>query len=333
MAIIVIVIIGSISLVGGFKKVKYEVGQKVAGNVVQETPGAQQNSLQLKTLKFKRPMPACGADDAVCHPMEQGVCCPDEQFVCKNGQCIGQRAPIQVSIGVTPGPLPTLEPCGMGPQGSMPLGSFDPFCQTVCGTDEGFGCYGKPVIYLYPEVRTMVDVSILTAGKIVVSNPDYPAGGWKNVLAEPNGALTYEGKKYRELFYETQVKNDWRPKVGIIIKSNLLEQKLGELVYQLGLEENEKKEFLDFWLPRLRALKSNYVLFSLIDTETKEANDKVFINPQPDTRIEFIAYFKPLALPIVIKPLELPTRPIRRGFTTVEWGGTIDRSETKNVLF
>lgn len=40
-------------------------------------------------------------------------------------------------------------------------------------------CMGKPVIYLYPLVKTLVDVLIHTSGEIIVSDPLYPEGGWK----------------------------------------------------------------------------------------------------------------------------------------------------------
>ena len=78
--------------------------------------------------------------------------------------------------------------------GSCPINQFPTGTFSICGE--------KPVIYLYPETKTLVDVSVTTAGEIVVSDPLYPSGGWKNVEAYPDGTLYYQGGKYRELFYE-----------------------------------------------------------------------------------------------------------------------------------
>ncbi len=46
----------------------------------------------------------------------------------------------------------------------------------------GGGC-GKPVIYLYPQNKTAVSVSV--GANVVKSVPDYPVGGWQNVIANP----------------------------------------------------------------------------------------------------------------------------------------------------
>ncbi|HVT00983.1 MAG TPA: hypothetical protein VHE53_01975, partial [Patescibacteria group bacterium] len=122
--------------------------------------------------------------------------------------------------------------------------------------------------------------------------------------------------------------NDFKkPKNGIIIPISNLKQELEGNLYQLGLNDTESKEFVDFWLPKLKALNSKYILFSIIEKNAKEEIDKVLINPEPDTRIEFIAYFKPLNSSINIETLNLPKRPERIGFTAVEWGGVIDNNK------
>ncbi len=194
------------------------------------------------------------------------------------------------------------------------------------GSHEGEFCFAKPVIYLYPTVITKVDVSVETTGQVVVSDPLYLEGGWKNVIASPDGTLKYQGQTYRELFYETSVDDFVKPKSGIVIKIESLDEELENYVTRLGLTRvEEREEFLDFWVPRLRALNSPYILFSILDQVEKEKTDKIHISPKPDTMIEFIAYFKPLPAPINISPLHLPEQPPERiGFTAVEWGGVID---------
>lgn len=195
---------------------------------------------------------------------------------------------------------------------------FDnPKCQTAC--------VGKPVIYLYPLKDTFVNVTLPIPGTIVESDPLYPPGGWRNVLAHPSGKLDYRGKSYKELYYETAVGKIRRPSAGIVLAMPDLEKELVRITTRLGLLPSEQGEFLYYWLPRLKALNSTYILFSLIDPIEKERIDHVNIYPKPDTFIGFIAYFMPLNNPhIPLASLELPDNPPARiGFTAVEWGGTI----------
>lgn len=186
-------------------------------------------------------------------------------------------------------------------------------------------CIGKPVIYLYPESPTYVDVTLQLSGEITRSIPTYTKNGWRHVLAQPSGTLTYNGGTYSELFYESNVPNFIAPTTGIIIEKNQLQAKLGDIVTKLGLLPNERDEFLAYWVPKLETLDGPYIFFSIFPKVNKEQFDNVLITPQPKTRIEFLAYFKPMQQMTNITPLKLPATPPKRlGFTEVEWGGTID---------
>lgn len=199
------------------------------------------------------------------------------------------------------------------------------YCSKYTTTGEGLYCEAKPVIYLYPTQTTSINVDIGTVGQIVVSDPYYPIGGWKNVLAKSDGMLYYGSQKYSELFYETSVDKINAPKDGIIIKSADLDTELDKFITRLGLIGSEKREFLDWWLPRLKNLNSSYMLLSILDQAEKTRTDQVNIFPKPDTFIGFMAYFKPLGGPMSIKPLILPDQPPKRvGFTAVEWGGVLE---------
>jgi hypothetical protein len=203
------------------------------------------------------------------------------------------------------------------------------------GGRDGWYCVAKPVIYLYPEKPTLVEVRVKTAGEIFVSDPQIETfggsapnetNGWNNVLAYPNGKLVYEGKEYRELFYESNVEDIKRPEKGLMLNSENIRVELDKVISKLGLINEEKVEFMDFWIPRLENLKSKYVFFGIIDQDEKDRIDNVYINPKPDTFIEFIAYFAPLEKPYDGKKLELPSAPpARTGFTAVEWGGTVGK--------
>lgn len=186
-------------------------------------------------------------------------------------------------------------------------------------------CVGKPVIYLYPDKPEYVNVKLLTPGNIYISIPFYPENGWKNIFSFPNGTLIYQQKTYHELYYETSINNINPPQNGIIIPSENLYQKLTQITKALGLITHEQEEFLNYWMPKLENLHKPYILFSVISPSEKNRIDSVELNPSPETRIEFLAYFKGLDAIENVQPLILPsTPPSRKGFTEVEWGGTID---------
>ena len=189
-------------------------------------------------------------------------------------------------------------------------------------------CDAKPVIYLYPEKKTDVNVTLTVPGNIVASIPKYPAAGWKDITAYPDGKLTYQGKNYSELFYEASITPIAPPTAGFVIPVKDLKTKLALITTQLGLNKNEQAEFISYWLPRLEKLHAPYIFVSLFDPETKNTIDHVVITPQPDTFIQYIFYFKPLSRPVTVQQLTLPNIPKRRGFTAVEWGGIIDQGQS-----
>ncbi len=210
---------------------------------------------------------------------------------------------------------------------SSPEGAARRHCliETTQTAAQGLGCtVGKPVIYLYPTKPTYVNVSLKIPGIITESIPTYPENGWQNVLASPGGTLTYQNSVYHELYYESAVGGVKAPSTGVVIPVSDLQTKLTTLTSRLGLLHKEQQEFLDYWLPKLEDLHTPYILFSIIDPAEKERIDHIEITPKPDTMIEFLVYFRPLQTDVApVAPLVLPNPPERRGFTAVEWGGTI----------
>ena len=66
----------------------------------------------------------------------------------------------------------------------------------------------KPVIYLYPEEKTEVSVSLELDGALTCTYPAYE-GGWK-VTAYPDGTLTdQKGQSYNYLYWEGIAAHDF----------------------------------------------------------------------------------------------------------------------------
>lgn len=174
----------------------------------------------------------------------------------------------------------------------------------------------KPVIYLYPEEETEVDVKLDIDGSFVYTDPAY-ADGWK-ITAAPDGTLTdADGKTYPYLFWEARLNAEYDFSEGFCVKGSDTESFLQDALTALGLNENEKTEFIGFWLERLQDNPYNVISFQ---TSAYTDAAKLSISPQPDTTIRVFMAWYPTDEVIDI-PAQTFEAPERQGFTAVEWGG------------
>ena len=168
-----------------------------------------------------------------------------------------------------------------------------------------------------------MDVSIKLGyeDKLLITYPEYK-DGW-DVTAYPDGTLVEKNtnKKLYSLFWEglntetTGIKDE-----GFIIKGSETSKFLEEKLTILGLNDKEKEEFIIFWLPKLINNKYNYIRFETLEEQNK--NMPLIVNPMPDTIIRINMETKPLEKEIKIKEQKI-NKVERKGYTLVEWGGTI----------
>ncbi|HVT00981.1 MAG TPA: hypothetical protein VHE53_01965 [Patescibacteria group bacterium] len=316
--ILAIIIVGSIFMTGGIKKhVDQQVGEPFEAQITGLPDQTSGNNLQLKTFTFISPTPGT---TPLPHP---GV-----GIDCKPGQ-----------LGVSSTNLPS---CGIGIFTSVPQGADAGTCcvedgavndpnQCCSGVQvfqqcaiSNYWCDAKPVIYLYPDTPTKVNVKVTIPGKITVSIPEYK-NEWENVLADPDGKLSYQGKTYPYLFYETMQDKANSPTYGAFVLKKDLRNELIKITSALGLNKSEQKDFLSYWIPRLNEVNKKYILVSYFAPDKKDSVDKVDIDPKPDTFIQFIMYYKGVDKPYSLPKLTLPNRVQERiGFTAVEWGGILE---------
>lgn len=177
-------------------------------------------------------------------------------------------------------------------------------------------CVEKPVIYLYPEQETEVEVQLDYDGTLVCTYPEYD-DGWK-VIAQPDGILRDEsGKTYSYLFWEGTADRTYDFSKGFVVKGSETAEFLEDKLAELGLNEKEANEFIVYWLPRMQENKYNLITF-----QTKAYTDvaKLHITPEPDSILRVFMAYKELEAPIKIEePAIAPFE--RKGFTVVEWGG------------
>lgn len=179
----------------------------------------------------------------------------------------------------------------------------------------------KPVIYLYPETRTEVNVKVELDGKLTAVYPNYDAAkGW-TVTAEPDGTLTdKKGRQYSYLYWEGDI--DIWPDMGsgFCIKGEDTAEFLEGALKQLGLTDKEADDFITYWLPLMQGNKYNVITF-----QTTAYNEVALLHiaPKPDTVIRVNMLWHPSKVKVNIRPQELGSinPAVRKGFTVVEWGG------------
>ena len=178
----------------------------------------------------------------------------------------------------------------------------------------------KPIIYLYPEEETEINVKVSNSELLTHTYPKYnEQTGW-NVIAQPNGDLTdtKTGRNLYSLYWEGKDASKIDMTEGFVIKGEETIEFLEEKLAILGLTEREANEFIIYWLPKLESNKYNYIIFRT--TEEIEEYMQLEVVPKPDSIIRVYMDFKSIEKEIEVKEQQLKT-PTRKGYTLVEWGG------------
>ena len=179
---------------------------------------------------------------------------------------------------------------------------------------------GKPVIYLYPQQTEKVSVQLAPIGGFTYTEPAYQ-NGW-NVIAQPNGTLTNisDNKTYPYLFWEGRGGLYQTPNKGFVVAQKDVHQFLVNKLYQLGLNNKESADFIDFWEPKMQSAPYYFVTF--MGNSVMDNLAPLTVSPKPDTVIRILMDFTSLTHPISAEGYAIRT-PVRKGFTVVEWGGVL----------
>lgn len=181
----------------------------------------------------------------------------------------------------------------------------------------------KPLILLYPEKSMDVSVRISYAPWFFATFPEYDEKekGWQ-VTAYPDGNLLDKksGQETYGLFWE------WNPGLNhfdisrwFVVKWSEIRNFLYTKLTEIGLNTKEKSDFIMFWYPKIQYYPYVQITFAGSDyTDGAKLN----ISPKPDSLLRVFMVAKPL-----LEYKELPKQTfevfLRKGFSVVEWGGTI----------
>lgn len=182
-------------------------------------------------------------------------------------------------------------------------------------------CALKPVIYLYPQTKTEVNVKLNFSGTLVVDYPKYDSiRGWE-VIAFPDGKLVnkIDGKEYNYLFWEGILdQNEYDLSKGFVVEGERTADFLQEVLEEMGLTPREYNEFIVYWYPKMKSNKYNLIYFA-----NEEYTERVSLDvyPFPDSVLRIFMVYRPVGEKIAIEPQKFKKLE-RKGFTVVEWGGT-----------
>lgn len=177
-------------------------------------------------------------------------------------------------------------------------------------------CY-KPVIYLYPEQETDVEVRLDVNGQLTCTYPKYE-NGWC-ITAHPDGTLEDRSKMlYNYLYWEGKINAPYDFSKGFCIPGEDSAEFLEDALERLGLTRKEANEFIVYWLPLMEQNPYNIVTFQ---TDAYTSSAKLEVSPAADTVIRIFMAWKACDEYVQLEP-QILTAPERKGFTVVEWGGT-----------
>lgn len=191
----------------------------------------------------------------------------------------------------------------------------------------------KPVIYLYPKVKTEIDLQLNFKGKLLTTFPKYDKN-W-DVIAEPNGQILDKktNRYYSSLFWDGTIdlpEEHYKYDDGFIVPKEKLTEFFIEKLEHIGLNNQETNDFTQYWLPILERNKYNFIHF-LVNEKCDEIAD-LKVNPKPETSIRIYMEFYGLENFINRTEQQLP-KTERKGFTLIEWGGAdVSTKMNKNEL-
>ena len=167
---------------------------------------------------------------------------------------------------------------------------------TACGAAEERGdLAAKPVIYLYPEEETQVNVKLDYDGTLTSTYPSYE-NGW-TVDAAPDGTLTdpSTGRQYYCLYWEGETDAEYDFSTGFCVAGADTAAFLEDALADLGLTEQEANEFIIYWLPRMEVNDWNLISFQ---TTAYTDSAVLTIDPAPDTLIRVFMAWQGLDEPV-----------------------------------
>ncbi|MDH4472650.1 MAG: hypothetical protein QE487_08560 [Fluviicola sp.] len=180
----------------------------------------------------------------------------------------------------------------------------------------------KPVIYFYSPKDLSVNVELTPNGTFTYTYPAYE-NGWKGTV-KADGGITVNNRHYPYLFWEG-ITNSVNSLVdynqGFVVSKENVTAFLEEKLTEMGLNDQERTDFITFWGPRMVGSEKNHVQF--IFNEEYDDIATLSITPKPEHLFRLYMLWTPLPESTTLHPTPQKLSTIKRdGFSVVEWGGS-----------
>lgn len=206
----------------------------------------------------------------------------------------------------------------------------------------GWGIHCKPAVYLYPPKKQLVNVKVIPSGFLTYTDPPYdPDKGW-TVNAFPGGELFTMNHKpitNNYLYFESKIRDEVieKPTRGWVVKYEDLTNLYQNILPKLGLNEQQKNDFIEYWNKALSKDPAPYYFVGVIDQSNVDQIERLEITPKPDSVNRVRIYFERLNEPKQVQepsdiglqqstsPEKAESRKLRAEseFKVVEWGGMV----------
>lgn len=173
----------------------------------------------------------------------------------------------------------------------------------------------KPNIYIYPEIKTSMHVSLIfpRGGSVIELIPLY-VNGW-NIEVDSTGKIN---NTYHYLFYESENPDLSQYDNGWIIKKEELGAFFSHNMSEAGFIPKEIDDFIEYWIPLL----NNYPYYAIYPQYASDISKMIVLkfSIQPDNILRLFYSIKGLGNDRI--NITAPTIPkfLREGFVVAEWG-------------
>jgi hypothetical protein len=186
-------------------------------------------------------------------------------------------------------------------------------------------CVTKPIIYLYPEEKTGVELKLHFKGELTYTYPKYDKK-W-TVTAYPNGKIEMDGDQYNYLFWDGKMpRKSLRSNFegeGAIVSGTNCETYLSKTLDDFGFNAQEKQDFMTYWVPQMIDYPRMFVRFYVNDAYDSKIGG-ITVSPNPDAILRVYMVVEPTTYQLCLPPKEQTFEKLNRtGFTLLEWGGTL----------
>lgn len=179
----------------------------------------------------------------------------------------------------------------------------------------------KPVIYVYPNKTTKVNIQLDVKGEFTFTYPPYN-NGW-DLMADPNGTLHINNKEYQYLFWDGNTninvaKINWSE--GFVVNKNELLSFLENKLFKMGLNSKESQDYITYWYPLMSKNENNYIHFLFNEEYDEYAH--ITVDPKPNSMFRvYMMWVNAEDMGEVQLTEQIIPSFDRNGFTVVEWGG------------